>query len=104
MNFRDEISKALVEQCGIDDEAFIFALDTDGTVAANADPLADAVLNMPEMQALRSLVKEMSVELAMYQNEHSYFGEGVTPSQVIMAAAYDTESPVSVIDWVLSND
>ena len=57
----EAISRCIVEHCGVDDSEFIAAVENGtGVVMANADPVAQAILEMPEMLLVRDLLSLMS--------------------------------------------
>lgn len=45
----EAISRCIVEHCGVDDSEFIAAVENGTVVVANADSVAQAILEMPEM-------------------------------------------------------
>ena len=56
-SFREAIDRCIVEHCGIEDSEFIAAVTNDThVVVANAEPIADAILAMPEMTALKTFI------------------------------------------------
>jgi len=50
------IDHCIVVNCGAEDDAFIAAVEAGGTVTANAEGVARAILAMPEMHAIRVYV------------------------------------------------
>lgn len=79
------------------------AVSVDG-VTADCDAVADMLLAMPEMQALRALVLDMADELAMYGNERACRdSERTSPSDEVRETAKCIDTPQSVVDWLLGD-